>query len=141
MSLNSVSLSGNIAQEPKLSQTKTGTEMLTFSIAVRESYKDSKTGEWQSRPNFFDCVMWGLRATSVSRYLSKGAKVSVHGRLKQNSWTAEDGTKRHSVTVVLDDIDFTGNAKGAPSGTEAERAAQPEGQPAPVDLYDEEMPF
>lgn len=126
MSINRVAISGNLTRNPDLRGTQGGTEVLSFSVAVNERAKNPQTGEWEDRPNFIDCVMFGNRAMALSRILAKGVKVAVSGRLRYSSWE-KDGQKRSKVEVVADEVDVM-------------TSRQPQQQPQ-ADLYDDEVPF
>lgn len=112
MSINHVSISGNLTRSPELRSTTGGTSILSFGIAVNERVKNGSTGEWEDHPNFFDCVMFGKRADSLSRILDKGMKVAVSGRLRYSSWE-KDGQKRSKVEVIADEIDLMQRRDGA----------------------------
>lgn len=106
MSINRVEISGNLTRDPEIKSTSSGAVVLDMSVAVSDRRKNQRTGEWEDSPNYIDCAMFGKRAEAVSRYLSKGTKVFLAGRLRYDSWTAQDGTKRQRVSVVADDIEF-----------------------------------
>lgn len=108
MAINSVSISGNLVREPELRFTSSGSAVLSFTVAVNNRRKNPQTGEWEDDPCFVDCALFGKRAESVGRIVSKGAKVTVQGRLRQESWHAKDGSKRSKISVVVDDIEVTG---------------------------------
>ena len=86
MSINQVNISGNLTREPELRHTAGGMPVLGFGVAVNDRRKNPSTGEWEDYPNFVDCKMFGTRAESLSRYLAKGAKVSVAGKLRWSQW-------------------------------------------------------
>ena len=69
------------------------------------SYKDA-SGQWVEKPSFFDVVVWGPRARTARKYLTKGRQVAVDGRLDQRSWEAQDGTKRSKVEIIADTVDL-----------------------------------
>lgn len=128
MSINRVFLAGNLTRDPETRSTAGGTCVLTFGLAVKERQKNSQTGEWEDRPNFFDCTMFGKRAEAVSRYLSKGSKVALEGRLKWSQWE-RDGQKRSKVEVIVEELEFM-----------SQKAASYDGGYEP-DVYDSEIPF
>lgn len=105
MSINKVFLCGNITRNPEIRKTANGSSVLGFSIAVNDRIKNQQTGQWEDRPNFFDCVMFGPRADSIVHYMAKGMKVAIEGRLRWNQWE-KDGAKRRRVDVVIDDIEL-----------------------------------
>lgn len=137
MSINRVNISGNLTRDPELRATAAGTSVLTFGIAVNDRVRNQETGEWEDRPNFVDCTMFGSRAESVSRFLSKGAKVSLEGKLHWSQWE-KDGQKRSKLDVVVNDIEFmsTRNDGTAPASTPA-----PAYQAPAMPMYDEDVPF
>lgn len=85
MSINRVNISGNLTRDPELRATASGTQVLSFGVAVNDRRRNPQTGEWEDYPNFVDCTMYGTRAEAVSRYLSKGSKVAIEGKLRYSS--------------------------------------------------------
>lgn len=132
MSINRCVISGNLGADPELRSTASGTAILSMRVAVNERRKD-QSGEWTDYTNWVDAVMFGARAESVSRFLQKGSKVAVEGRLRYSSWE-RDGQKRSKLEVVVDEIEFM-SREGCGY---RQQAAQPA---APVDAYDESIPF
>ena len=72
MSINRVNISGNLTRDPELRATGSGMQILRFGVAVNDRARNQQTGEWEDRPNFVDCVVFGNRADALSRLLSKG---------------------------------------------------------------------
>lgn len=105
MSINRVTLAGNLTRDPEIRVTQGGTPVMEFGIAVNERVKNSQTGEWEDSPNFFDCAMFGTRAEAVSKYLSKGMKVTIDGKLRWQSWE-KDGQKRSKVSVLINELEL-----------------------------------
>lgn len=102
-SINIAVISGNLTRDPELRMTPGGTQVLNFGVAVNDRAKNQQTGEWEDRPNFIDCVLFGNRADALSRILRKGIKVSVSGSLRWSQWE-RDGQKRSKVEVVADEV-------------------------------------
>ena len=86
MSINRVCITGNLTRDPELRSTAGGMAILKMGIAVNDRRKNSQTGEWEDAPNFFDVVMFGARAESLSRFLSKGSKIAIEGKLRWSQW-------------------------------------------------------
>ena len=105
MSINRVIVSGNITREPELRSTGAGTPVLQFGIAVNDRRKNNQTGEWEDYPNFIDCTLFGGRAESLNRYLQKGSKVAIEGKLRWSQWE-RDGQKRSKIEIIVDDLEF-----------------------------------
>lgn len=102
-SINIAAISGNLTRDPELRMTPAGTQVLNFGVAVNDRAKNQQTGEWEDRPNFIDCVLFGNRADALSRILRKGIKVAVSGSLRWSQWE-RDGQKRSKVEVVADEV-------------------------------------
>lgn len=111
MSINRVVISGNLTRDPELRSTPGGTQVLSLSVAVNDRRRNPQTSEWEDYANFVDCKMFGARAESVSRFLSKGQKVCIEGKLRYSSWE-RDGQKRSKLEVVVDDIEFMSSGQG-----------------------------
>ena len=105
MSINRVIISGHLTRDAELRALPSGAPVLSFGVAVNERRKNQQTGEWEDRPNFVDCTMFGTRAKAVSRYLQKGSKVAIGGRLRYSSWENE-GQKRSKLDVIVDELEF-----------------------------------
>ena len=112
MSINSVSISGNLTRDPELRATSGGTQILTFGVAVNDRRKNTQTGEWEDYPNFVDCVMFGRRAEAVSGFLRKGSKVALSGKLSYSSWE-KDGQRRSKLEVVVSEVEFMSGGRQA----------------------------
>lgn len=159
MSINSVSISGNLGRDPELRVTPTGTSVLSLSVAVNDRVRDQQTGEWRDRANWVDVVVFGSRADAIAPFLAKGSKVAVSGRLRWSQWQdKQTGTNRSKLEVIADEVVFltpqqqpTNQAPQqapqgrayAPQATQA--APRPQAAPAyapPAQgVYDESIPF
>ena len=148
MSINRVCVTGNLTRDPELRATQSGSQVLSFGIAVNDRRKNQQTGEWEDYPNFVDCTMFGTRAEAVSRFLAKGSKVAIEGKLRYSSWE-RDGERRSKLEVIVDEIEFMSrrDEQGgaviitptvAPVRPAAPRQAAPA---AAAEVYDEDIPF
>lgn len=158
MSINKVMATGNLTRDPELRATPAGTQVLRFGMAVNDRARNQQTGEWEDRPNFVDCVIFGARAEAMDRILAKGMKVAVEGRLRYSSWQDKEGNRRSKLEVVVDEIDLMSAHAAAqqpvqgasPAPTPAYTASAPQGRPQPArvaqtpppaDVYDDDIPF
>ncbi|MEY8437701.1 single-stranded DNA-binding protein [Atopobiaceae bacterium 24-176] len=120
MSINRVIITGNLTRDAELRATQSGTNVLHIGVAVNDRWRNPQTEQWEDRPNYIDCVMFGSRAQSISRFLSKGTKVAIEGRLRWSQWVDRETQKNRSkIEVVVDDIEFMGprnGEAGAPAG-------------------------
>ena len=154
MSINRVIISGNLTRDPELRSTAGGMPVLGFGVAVNDRRKNQQTGEWEDYPNFIDCTMFGARAEALSRYLNKGTKVSIEGKLRWSQWERE-GQKRSKIEVIVDELEFMSSRGDSSSygcgmggGYSAPAPAAPAYAPAPApvvdassSVYDEDIPF
>lgn len=136
MSINKVIITGNLTREPELRQTGSGLSVLTMGVAVNDRRRNPSTGEWEDVPNFVDCTLFGKRAEAVSRFLNKGAKVAIEGKLHYSTWE-KDGQKRSKLDVTIDEIE-TLSGKRAESNGGAHAAPSFDSYSA---VYDEDIPF
>ena len=148
MSINRVIISGNLTRDPELRSTASGLAVLGFGVAVNDRRKNQQTGEWEDYPNFIDCTMFGARAESLSRFLNKGTKVSIEGKLRWSQWE-RDGQKRSKIEVIVSELEFMSGRNKTASESEydadAEFAAIPSSIPPDSmtsgSVYDEDIPF
>lgn len=151
MSINRVIISGNLTRSPELRNTASGMPVLMFGVAVNDRRKNQQTGEWEDCPNFIDCTMFGARAERVSRFLYKGAKVSIEGKLRWSQWETKEGQKRSKIDVIVDEIEFMssrndqssygGGHTGGYSAPAAAPIAAPVVDASSSSVYDEDLPF
>lgn len=125
-SLNKVQLIGNLTRDPELRYTPTGAAVCTIGLATNR-YWTTESGEKKEETEFHRVVAWNKLAELCSQLLTKGRKVYVEGRLRTNSWTAQDGTQKTTTEVVIDDMILLdprrpgvtpGEAGGGGTGTE-----------------------
>ena len=82
--INRVILVGNLTRDPELRHTPSGTSVCKLRLAVNSRQKDSSTGEWGEKPNYFDVTVWGNQGENCARFLSKGRPVAVDGRRRRH---------------------------------------------------------
>ena len=106
-SFNKIVIVGYLGRDPEIRYTPQGMAVCNFSIATTERRKD-KSGEFQDATTWFRVTVWGKQAESANQYLSKGRQVFVEGRLRQEEFTGQDGSKRTSLEVTATDVQFLG---------------------------------
>src|SRR2546430_3072187 len=114
--INRVVLVGNLTKDPELRHTPSGTAVCSLRLAVNTRRKDSATGEWTEKPNYFDITVWGNQGESCAQYLAKGRPVAVDGRLEWREWDAQDGTKRQAGEILADHGPFLRSRNGGEGG-------------------------
>ena len=102
MVANSVTLIGNLVDDPELRFTPSGVAMAKVRFAVNRRYQ--RDGEWQEETSFFSGTLWRDHAESVAESLHKGDRVIVTGRLEQRSWETPEGDKRSVIEVAVDEM-------------------------------------
>jgi single-strand DNA-binding protein len=143
--INRVVLVGNLTRDPELRHTPSGMAVCSLRIAVNTRRKDSTSGEWTEKPNYFDITVWGNQGESCAQYLAKGRPVAVDGRLEWREWDAQDGTKRQAVEIIADSVQFLGSrgdgeGGGQPQFVPAGAAAQTENADFAAGA-DDDIPF
>jgi single-strand DNA-binding protein len=91
-----VSFAGNLTDQPEVRYTESGIARATFRVAV--------SGRRDGEASFFTVVVWRDQAEHAAESLSKGSRVVIVGRLRQRTWTAEDGSARQVVEVVAEEL-------------------------------------
>jgi len=136
--MNRVELIGNLARDPELRATtgENQTSICRFTIAVNDGY-----GEKQYT-NFISIVVFGRRAENCDKFLSKGKKVAVSGRIRTGSYTNKEGNKVYTTEVIADDVEFL-SGKDTGGGGDAPQTPQnePEQIEGFVEMADDDIPF
>ncbi len=161
--INRVIISGRLTRDPEVRATAGGTTVMGLGVAVNDRRRNQQTGQWEDYTNFIDCTMFGNRAESLSRILTKGMLVCIEGRLRWSQWE-RDGQKRSKIEVIVDEVELPSRPQGGQGGDAGQsygggqgygssqgysggysQPAPSYGSPAPqppVDqVYDEEIPF
>jgi single-strand DNA-binding protein len=157
MSFNTIIIVGNLGRDPELRYTPQGNPVCNFSMATNERRRD-KAGEQQDITTWFRVTVWGKQAENVSKYLAKGRRVYVQGRLHVEDWSDRDGKQRYTLEVNASDVHFLDSAtdvEGIPvrqSGGQSAGGGAPRGgggggggderpQGGGGDIEDDEIPF
>src|SRR5258706_11337431 len=113
--LNKIMLIGNLGKDPDLQVTSDATPFTRFSLAVNRTYK-TQTGEKKEETEWFTIIAWRQLAERCERYLHKGSKVYVEGRLTQRKYTDRQGVGRTAVEVIASDVQFLDSKKHVSGG-------------------------
>lgn len=105
MSINIATISGNLTRDPELRQAG-NTSILSFGVAVNDRRRNPQSGQWESVPNFVECIVFGSRADALASLLHKGSKVAIDGKLRYSSWEGKDGKKRSKLEVVVNELEL-----------------------------------
>lgn len=131
--LNKVMVIGNLGADPELKNIN-GNPVCNLSVATSEKWTD-KQGQKQEKTEWHRVTVWGKTAENCAKYLMKGKKVYVEGKLQTRSWEDPQGQKRYSTDIVAQTVQFlspSGGGGGARDGA-------PDAGPEPV--YNDEIPF
>jgi len=102
--LNKAIVIGRLTRDPELRYTPNGAAVASFSIASNRSY--TINNEKKEEVSFFNCVAWTKLAELIVQYGKKGNRICVDGRLQQKSWDDQSGSKRTTIEIVADNIQF-----------------------------------
>lgn len=102
--LNKVLIIGNLGTAPEVRYTQNGTAIAVLSVATTEAWKDKQTGEQREQTEWHRVVMYRRLAEIVEKYLRKGSKVYIEGKLQTRKWTGEDSIERYTTEVVANEM-------------------------------------
>jgi single-strand DNA-binding protein len=101
---NTITLVGNITDDPELRFTPSGLPVANFTVAVNRRFKNAN-GQWEDKlDGFFRCSCWRDMAENVAESLQKGTRVMVVGRLQEQRWEDQEGGKRSRVEIQVDEV-------------------------------------
>jgi single-strand DNA-binding protein len=141
--LNRVQLIGNLGRDPEVRTTQTGVRVVTLNIATSESWNDQHSGERRQKTEWHRIVIWNENLGKIAeRYLTKGSKVYLEGKLTTRKWQDQSGADRYSTEIHLTPyngtLTFLDGKKNGAGGDDASEPAQdaPKGNDP-----DDEIPF
>lgn len=142
--LNKVMLIGNLGDEVKMHYFEGGNCVGRFPIATSETYTSKQTGERVTNTEWHNVVVRNKAAEICEKYLKKGDKIYVEGRIKSRQWQAEDGNTKYSTEIQVQDFTFLspksdGTGSKSPSVGQASAAQGQPQQPATDD--NDDLPF
>ena len=103
MATNTVTVIGNLVEDPELRFTPSGVAMAKIRVAVNRRWRD-KNQDWQEETSFFGGTIWREAAENAAESLQKGARVIITGSLEQRSWETTDGERRSVVELRIDEL-------------------------------------
>ena len=137
---NKVSLLGNLTRDPEQIQTKTGTSMVSFTVATNEKYTD-KQGQKQEHASFINCTAFSGIADVVMKYVKKGDLLFLDGRLRQDTWE-KDGEKRSALKVLVDKVQLLPNKRDNAASQTSDTASQVrQSEGTVIDANIDDVPF
>lgn len=103
MNLNKAMIIGNLTRDPEVRNTTNGQVVASFSVATNLVWTD-QSGQQQKKAEFHNVVAWRKLAEICSKYLKKGSKVYIEGRLQTTDWAGQDGVKRYKTEIVVENM-------------------------------------
>jgi single-strand DNA-binding protein len=134
--INRVVITGNLTADPELRSLPSGMSVCSLRIACNTRRKNSASGEWEDKPNYFNITVWGAQGENCSKFLAKGRPVAIDGRLEWREWESQDGTKRQAVDIIADSVQFLGSRDDASGGAGYASGGISQGSDVPVDERD-----
>jgi len=134
-SLNKVMLIGNLGADPEVRSTSNGSRVATLSLATSRQW-NTQSGEKQEKTEWHRCVVWNAKGSGladvVEKYLKKGDRVYVEGRIEYRTWQDKEGQKRYSTEINVRDLVMLSGRGDGGSGGEGRRASAAAGKGGPA---------
>ena len=122
-SLNKVTLIGNLGADPEIRSTTGGNRVATFSLATSRSW-NNQSGDRQEKTEWHRCVVWNTKGSQladiVEKYVKKGDKIYVEGRIEYRQWTDKDGQTRCSTEINVRELIMLGGGRGGGDSHDSE---------------------
>lgn len=134
--MNKIFLMGRLGKDPETKYLPSGTACVKFSLATSRKWKDPKTGDMQEKTEWHKIVAWGKQGETLAQYVHKGDQLLVSGELRYSEWNDNEGNKRTSAEIHLQEFDFVGGNKASCKPTGSAR----NGDAAKLPI-DEDIPF
>lgn len=126
-SLNKVMLIGNLGADPEIRSTNSGTRVATLSVATSRSWTGAQ-GDQQEKTEWHRVIAWERLAEIVERYLKKGDRVYIEGRIEYRQWEGKDGQTRYTTEIRAREMIMLGGRDSKErSAVPSEAGAQPAG--------------
>tara|TARA_B100000575_G_C22928541_1_gene538239 strand:+ start:321 stop:752 length:432 start_codon:yes stop_codon:yes gene_type:complete len=140
-SMNKVILIGNLGKSPETRTLESGVVMCRFPIATSETYKNRKSGERTSHTEWHNVVLWRGLAEVAEKYLNKGDKILIEGRIRSRSWEdKESGQMRFITEILADQMQMIGSVKKSSEDiNEAQEPSASLTEESPIEQ--EDLPF
>src|SRR5690606_9687008 len=109
--MNRVILIGNLGADAELKYTNSGQPVASMRLATSEKWQ-GKDGQQQERTEWHSLTLWGKRAEALAKYLTKGSRIAIQGRIQYREYEDRNGNKRWSTDINVDDIELLGGRDG-----------------------------
>ncbi len=105
---NRADIVGNVTKDPEMRTTTSGHKVLSLGVATNERWKDKASGEMKEKSEFHNVVVWGDLAEEVAKYVKKGNRAYVSGRVQTRSWETQAGAKRTTTEIIAESFNLLG---------------------------------
>ena len=141
--VNKVILIGNLGQKPEMRYTATNSAVANLSIATTESWKDRESGEMRDKTEWHKVVFFGKPAETIEKYLDKGSKIYIEGKLQTRKWQDKDGNDRWTTEIVGNQFNFLDSrpAQGDSSMNQSGSSSSSMPQCDNTGISEEDIPF
>lgn len=102
--MNKIIITGRTTKDIELKVTPSGTNVATFSVAVKRAFKDNES-------DFFECVAYGKTSELISKYVKKGDLVGLEGGLQARNYTNKEGRKVYVTEIIVENVEFLQSKK------------------------------
>lgn len=134
-SINKVIIIGNLGKDPEMRYTQDGKAIANLTVATSDVWKDKQTGEKKEKTEWHRVTFFDKLAEIAGKYLKKGSKIYLEGKLQTRKWQDKDGQDRYTTEILGNEMKML-----SPKG-EGETQRQPAPPPAASNDFDDEVPF
>ena len=138
---------GRLGKDPEMRAMASGEQVASFSVACSETWKDKKTGQKQEKTTWINYVAFGRLAEIIGKYVTKGSKVWLSGKLQTRKWQDQSGKDCYTTEIVASEMQML-DSRSSEAGHQSSDAArefytpQPEPTQGPqVEAFDDDIPF
>ena len=135
--VNKAIIIGNVGSDPDIRTMPNGNQVVNLSIATSDEWKDKNTGDKKEKTEWHRCVFFNKIADIAAKYVNKGSKIYIEGRLQTRSYE-QDGVKKYSTEIVVNDMQML-DSKNTNSNNEVKEASN--NDIAKFDSFDDDIPF
>lgn len=138
--INKAIIIGSLGKDPETKTLPSGQSVTNFSVATSEVWNDKASGQKQTKTEWHNIVVFGKQAENCAKFLSKGSKVFIEGKIQTRSWDDKSGVKRYTTEINASDVKFLSNNKDVNDALKSTDGAEYEVK-TDVNFASEDIPF
>ena len=135
--INKAIIVGNVGNDPDIRTMPNGNQVVNLSLATSDEWKDKETGEKKEKTEWHRCIFFNQIADIAAKYVNKGSKLYIEGRLQTRSYE-QDGVKKYSTEIVVKDMQMLDSKKES-TNNEVKEASQYD--LSKLSNFDDDIPF